>query len=75
MLIRWSDQEDATNWTPAATNQAGSLRLSRGTEIVAAQQSRQEVLVWTDSFSVFFTVCGCRIRVYGLLRLLVNKPQ
>ena len=49
MLIRWSDQEDATNWTPAATNQAGSLRLSRGTEIVAAQQSRQEVLVWTDS--------------------------
>ena len=49
MLIRWSDQEDATNWTPAATNQAGSLRLSRGTEILAAQQSRQEVLVWTDS--------------------------
>jgi hypothetical protein len=29
MLIRWSDQEDAYNWTPAATNQAGSLRLSR----------------------------------------------
>jgi hypothetical protein len=49
MLIRWSDQEDATNWTPDATNQAGSLRLSRGTEIVSAQQSRQEVLVWTDS--------------------------
>ena len=49
MIIRWSDQEDATNWTPAATNQAGSLRLSRGTEIVAAAQARQEVLVWTDS--------------------------
>ena len=49
MLIRWSDQEDATNWTPAATNQAGSLRLSRGTEIVTASQARQEVLVWTDS--------------------------
>jgi len=49
MLIRWSDQEDAVNWTPAATNQAGSLRLSRGTEIVAAKQARQEVLVWTDS--------------------------
>ena len=49
MLIRWSDQEDAVNWTPSATNQAGSLRLSRGTEIVTAQQSRQEVLVWTDS--------------------------
>jgi len=49
MLIRWSDQEDATNWTPASTNQAGSIRLSRGTEIVAARQARQEVLVWTNS--------------------------
>jgi hypothetical protein len=49
LLIRWSDQEDATNWTPAATNQAGSLRLSRGSEIVTARQARQEVVVWTDS--------------------------
>jgi hypothetical protein len=49
MLVRWSDQENAVNWTPAATNQAGSLRLSRGTEIVAASQARQEVLVWTNS--------------------------
>jgi len=49
MLIRWSDQEDPANWTPASTNQAGSLRLSRGTEIVAAKQARQEVLVWTNS--------------------------
>lgn len=49
MLVRWSDQEDATNWTPAATNQAGSLRLSRGTEIVTATQARQEILCWTDA--------------------------
>ena len=49
MLIRWSDQEDATNWTPAATNQAGSLRLSTGSEIITAIQSRQEILTWTDS--------------------------
>jgi len=48
-LIRWSDQEDAINWTPAATNQAGSLRLSRGTKIVSAAQARQEILVFTDS--------------------------
>jgi hypothetical protein len=48
-LLRWSDQEDATNWTPSATNQAGGLQLSRGTKIVAASQARQEVLVWTDS--------------------------
>jgi hypothetical protein len=49
MLLRWSDQEDISNWTPAATNQAGSLRLSEGTEIIDAIQARQEVLVWTDS--------------------------
>jgi hypothetical protein len=49
MLIRWSDQEDVANWTPAATNQAGSLRLSRGSEIITAIQARQEILVWTDT--------------------------
>ena len=49
MLIRWSDQEDVFNWTPSATNFAGSQRLSRGTEIITARQARQEVLVWTDA--------------------------
>ena len=49
MLIRWSDQENAANWTPTATGQAGDLRLSVGSEIVTQIQSRQEILVWTDS--------------------------
>ena len=49
MLIRWSDQESVTDWSPAATNQAGSIRLSHGSEIVAAVQTRQEILVFTDS--------------------------
>ena len=49
MLIRWSDQESVTDWSPAATNQAGSVRLSHGSEIVAAVQTRQEILVFTDS--------------------------
>ena len=49
MLIRWSDQESAVNWTPAATNQAGFLRLSHGSTLVTALQVRQEILVWTDS--------------------------
>lgn len=49
LLIRWSDQEDATNWTPAATNQAGDIRLSQGSTIVTAVQSRQEIVVFTDS--------------------------
>lgn len=49
MLVRWSDQEDFTVWWPEATNQAGSFRLSRGSSIRAYLQTRQEILVWTDS--------------------------
>jgi hypothetical protein len=49
MLIRWSDQESAVNWTPVATNQAGSVRLSHGSRIEAVAQVRQEFLVWTDT--------------------------
>ena len=49
LLVRWSDQEDYTLWTPAITNQAGSYQLSRGSTIITALQSRQEILVWTDS--------------------------
>jgi hypothetical protein len=49
MLIRWSDQESLTVWYPAITNQAGSVRLSHGSKIVTTLQSRQEIVVWTDS--------------------------
>ena len=49
MLIRWSDQESVVDWTPSATNQAGSVRLSHGSEIITAIQTRQEIIVWTDS--------------------------
>ena len=49
MLIRWSDQETPYVWTPAITNQAGSLQLSHGSSIITAVQSRQEIVVFTDS--------------------------
>ena len=49
MLVRWSDQGSAVDWTPSVTSQAGFLTLSRGTEIIASKQARQEVLVWTDA--------------------------
>jgi hypothetical protein len=49
MLIRWSGQDDPYNWTPDATNQAGFVRLSHGSEIVTTVQTRQEVVVFTDS--------------------------
>ena len=49
MLVRWSDQNSVTEWSPAATNASGSLRLSHGSQIITALQARQEILVWTDS--------------------------
>jgi hypothetical protein len=49
MQIRWSDQESFYTWTPAVTNQAGDYRLSHGSTIVTAIQTRQEILVYTDS--------------------------
>ena len=49
MLIRWSGQDDIYNWTPDPTNQAGFTRLSHGSQIVTTVQTRQEIVVFTDS--------------------------
>jgi len=49
LFVRWSDQENAADWTPSATNTAGGQRLSTGSLIIGALQTRQETLIWTDS--------------------------
>jgi hypothetical protein len=49
MLIRWSDQESPADWTPSPTGQAGSIQLSDGSELITCLQTRQEIVVWTDS--------------------------
>jgi len=48
LLIRWSSQESPTDWTPTATNTAGDLRLSQGSEIVTALRTTRQILIWTD---------------------------
>ena len=48
LQVRWSDQESMVSWYPSATNQAGGFRLSHGSKIVTAIQSRQEILIFTD---------------------------
>jgi len=65
MLLRWGDQESVTVWTPAATNQAGSLRLSHGSRIITALQSRQEIVVWTDSSIYSLQYLGAASGVWG----------
>jgi hypothetical protein len=49
MLVRWSDQENPYEWVPAVTNQSGEFRLSSGSFIMGARNTRQEILVWTDA--------------------------
>jgi len=48
LLIAFSDQENPAEWFPTATNTAGSLRCSAGSQIVGGLRARQETLVWTD---------------------------
>lgn len=49
MLIRWADQANPGQWTPGVTNSSGFIRLSRGSTIVRALPTRQEILVWTNT--------------------------
>jgi hypothetical protein len=49
MLIRWCHQEFPQEWAATPTNTAGDLRLTSGSRIVTAVQTREEILVFTDS--------------------------
>ena len=49
LFLRFSDREDATDYTPVSTNEAGSLRISDGSRIVGAVKSAGQILVWTDT--------------------------
>lgn len=49
LLVRWSDQENPFDWVPSVTNQSGEQRLSIGSQIVAALNTRQEILILTDA--------------------------
>lgn len=49
LLVRWSDADNPFEWVPATTNQSGEARLSYGSYIVTALDTRQEILIWTDA--------------------------
>jgi hypothetical protein len=74
MQIRWTDQESYTNWDPlgSVATQAGDYRLSHGSFIVGALQSRQEILVWTDSAVYSMQYLGITGGVYGFTLLADN---
>jgi hypothetical protein len=49
MLIRFSVDEDINNYTPEATNTAGTQRLQDGTKIMGSLVAKENILVWTDN--------------------------
>lgn len=48
LLVRWSDQEDYTNWTPSATTTSGEIQLVDGTAITGGIRTRNAIHIWTD---------------------------
>lgn len=56
LLIRFGSQESLTDFTPATTNTAGDLRLSSGSTFIQAVETKQQILVFTDTslFSMRF---------------------
>jgi len=72
LLIRWSAQESYTDWNPTnPATQSGDYRLSHGSIIIGAIQTRQEILVWTDAAIYSMQYLGPPF-VYGFTLLADN---
>jgi hypothetical protein len=76
LLIRWANVDADQGpqpeiWQPTLTNTAGFLRLQSGSRIVAALNSRQEMLIWTDTALTSMQYLGTQ-EVFGLQELSHN---
>ena len=71
LLIRFSDQENAIDWWPTATNSAGDLRLGSGSTFVRALETKREILIWTDTALTSMRFIGAPY-VFGLQQLASN---
>ena len=49
MFIRFSNAEQLNQYTPLATNAAGTQRLQDGTKIVGALIAKENILIWTNN--------------------------
>lgn len=71
LLVRWSDADNPFEWVPSTLNQSGEARLSFGSYIVAAVDTRQEILIWTDAAIFSMQYLGPPY-VWGVNLLLEN---
>jgi len=49
MLVRWSDQDDRTNWVPSVSSTSGEVVLTDGTKIIGGVRAKNGINVWTDN--------------------------
>ena len=71
LLIRFSDQENPTEWYPTSTNTAGDLRLGAGSTFMQAVETKREILVWTDTALTSMRFIGPPF-TFGLQQLSSN---
>ena len=71
LLIRWASQDEPTLWEPQVTNSAGFIRVSRGSQIIRAIATRQEILVFTEATLSSLQFLGTS-DVFGLQELADN---
>lgn len=66
--IQWSDQEDNTSWTAAATNQAGDINIQTNGTILTGLRTRGQSLILTSEDAHTMTYQGPPF-VYGFERV------
>jgi hypothetical protein len=71
LLIRWASQDQPNDWEPRSTNSAGFIRVSRGSQIVQAIPTRQEIIVLTNTHVYSLQFLGTT-DVFGLQELADN---
>ena len=58
MLVRWSDQDNRTNWVPSVSSTSGEVVLTDGTKIIGATRSKSAISIWTDNAMWVMTFAG-----------------
>ena len=58
MFVRFSDQENLTDYTPTSINTAGTLRLDSGTKIIGAAKGKDYILILTDTSAYIMQFVG-----------------
>tara|TARA_B100000123_G_scaffold272570_1_gene255988 strand:- start:5375 stop:7522 length:2148 start_codon:yes stop_codon:yes gene_type:complete len=58
MFIRFSDQEDITDYTPTSINTSGTFRIDSGTKIVGAIRGKDYIFILTDTSAYVMQFVG-----------------